>query len=951
MTKLVWWWTALWAASCVRAPVAPDAGSPARLVDLDQPRPGDARKTRALVLDNGLEILLVSDPKLPVASAALSVDAGSHEDPEGRPGMAHYLEHMLFLGTDKYPDEAEFDTYLQENGGYSNAYTADEHTNYFFEVRNDAFEGALDRFAQFFVAPKFTPAFVEREIRAVDSEHAKNLQDDDWRARRVFWSQARADHPQHRFSTGTSQTLAGVTPEEVRAFYEAHYSAELMHLAVMAQAPLDTLETWARERFGAVPDRDLTTPEYSPDLFDDSLPRQIFVEPVSDRREMTLSFPIPPTQDRHETKPARLLGALIGHEGTGSLLSQLKAEGLAVALGTSVSSQSYRDLLQVDIALTAQGLEKRDRVVELLFAYVQMLRDTGLERYFYEEQRIMGDLDFVFRDPVQGAGGAAFLAREMRTAPPLLAERQLYTYGRYAPEEVEEYAGYLRPDNLVLLVMAPGLPTDQVEPWYGTSFSVAEVPEDTLARWAEPAEVPALRYPEPNPFIPSDLTLLDGAPEGPQRVLAEPLGEVWLEQDRRFQLPRALLDLTVLTPAPSASPRARAAAELYVRAVEEGLNEWRYLGVEAGLYASLGVSRRGLELAVEGYSQRLPDYLVAFGERMAEVTIDEATFADLRDELARDLVNQDRDQAYLQVLEDLGQLDPHAMHRRTWQGLVPQIGLDEVRAFGQRALAQASVQGVAYGNLDGATLAARVRAFHAAVADAPLPQEAWPPPPGARVVLPEGARVAVARGNATDNHAWLRWVQVGPRTPAREAALRVAELWLGSPFYAELRTRQQLGYIVGSGASVRHRGQGLYFVLQSAEYPSDVLAERASAFLAQAAREVGELPAERFEGLRQAAIDAVRKPPADMSEALSRRVYEAVGLGGDFAWNDKVVGALGALTREELAATLRGALLEGGERLDLYLAADGAEVPSPPGTVQLGSIEALSAYRADLATF
>src|SRR5688572_31045476 len=101
-----------------------------------------------------MKALLLSDPKLNVASAAVAVGVGSLSDPPSRPGLAHYLEHMLFLGTEKFPAVEEFGEYLQRNGGYNNAYTARDRTNYHLEVRPDAFEGALDRFAQFFIAPK-----------------------------------------------------------------------------------------------------------------------------------------------------------------------------------------------------------------------------------------------------------------------------------------------------------------------------------------------------------------------------------------------------------------------------------------------------------------------------------------------------------------------------------------------------------------------------------------------------------------------------------------------------------------------------------------------------------------------------------------------------------------------------------------------------------------------------
>jgi insulysin len=73
------------------------------------------------------------------------------------------------MGTEKYPKENEYLDYLSQHNGNANAYTSDNHTNYYFGVGPEFLEGALDRFAQFFIAPLFDPSCVDREICAVDS--------------------------------------------------------------------------------------------------------------------------------------------------------------------------------------------------------------------------------------------------------------------------------------------------------------------------------------------------------------------------------------------------------------------------------------------------------------------------------------------------------------------------------------------------------------------------------------------------------------------------------------------------------------------------------------------------------------------------------------------------------------------------------------------------------------
>ena len=145
----------------------------------------DQRQYRWLRLTNQMQVLLISDPECDHAAAAMDVNVGAASDPEEIPGLAHDCEHMLFLGTEKYPKENEYQNYLEEHGGGSNAFTAHENTNYYFVVQKDHLRGAIDRFAQFFLAPLFSDSATYRELNAVDSENNKNLQADNWRLQQI----------------------------------------------------------------------------------------------------------------------------------------------------------------------------------------------------------------------------------------------------------------------------------------------------------------------------------------------------------------------------------------------------------------------------------------------------------------------------------------------------------------------------------------------------------------------------------------------------------------------------------------------------------------------------------------------------------------------------------------------------------------------------------------------
>ena len=299
--------------------------------------PNDERQYRLLTLENEMQVLLISDPDSPKAAASLDVHVGSGDNPPGRGGLAHFLEHMLFLGTDKYPDAAEYEEFVTEHGGNRNAYTSFEHTNYFFDINAPYLAEALDRFAQFFIAPRFDAQYVDREKNAVEAEYQMGLKSDPRRGLDVLQEVMNDDHPYSQFSVGSLESLAdrpdSTIRDELLAFYDQHYSANVMRLVVLGAESLDELESLVVPMFSAVPNKSFEHPPITAPAFaEGDLPMLVQIRPQATLRQMQVLFPIADYRSEYRAKPLSYLGNLVGHEGEGSLLSQLKAEGLAESL-------------------------------------------------------------------------------------------------------------------------------------------------------------------------------------------------------------------------------------------------------------------------------------------------------------------------------------------------------------------------------------------------------------------------------------------------------------------------------------------------------------------------------------------------------------------------------------------------------------------------------------------
>ena len=222
-------------------------------------------------------------------------------DPIEVPGIAHFCEHLLFLGTEKYPDENGYSSFLSKNGGSSNAATYPDCTKYYFDVVPDKLDDALDRFSQFFIAPLFTESATLREINAINSEHEKNLATDVWRIRQVNKSLANPDHPFSKFGTGNKETLLDIPTRknidirnELIKFHHKWYSSNLMVVAIFGKESLDELEQMTLKHFAPIKNKDVVLPKWSDEIYlKEQNAIKLMIVPVKDSRNLTISFQIP----------------------------------------------------------------------------------------------------------------------------------------------------------------------------------------------------------------------------------------------------------------------------------------------------------------------------------------------------------------------------------------------------------------------------------------------------------------------------------------------------------------------------------------------------------------------------------------------------------------------------------------------------------------------------------
>lgn len=452
----------------------------------------DKREYRIITLPNQLKVALVHDPAVDRSAACLSVGIGHLSDPWLLPGLSHFLEHMLFLGTHKFPEEASYKKFLKDHGGGSNASTSAEATTYHFFVHHASLLGqgaAFDRFSAFFTGPLMDPSATERELNAVDSENSKNLNDDGRREWQVRKHLSAAVHVFAKFGTGDRGTLSppGVNVREaLLQHYERYYSASIMGAALLGREDLDTLEAAARSGLEAVPDKGISMPvDHSKGhpYQMQQCGRVVYLQPVKDIRQVNITFPLPHTPFPDTSHASRLIPHTLGYEGKGSLLSALKEKGWASSLSAGCSAYRHCTWCNVEIDLTPSGLQHSEDVVAMVLQYCRLMQDAGTTEWerIHAELRQTAENGVRFKPTTEPVSAVTSLASNLLEQSPIdvLVGRSLLP-AQPDLTSVRDILACLTPNNMIVIIAAQGYGpkegsgcTTVKEPYYGFSYVTA----------------------------------------------------------------------------------------------------------------------------------------------------------------------------------------------------------------------------------------------------------------------------------------------------------------------------------------------------------------------------------------------------------------------------------------------------------------------------------------------
>jgi coenzyme PQQ biosynthesis probable peptidase PqqF len=281
-------------------------------------------------LANGLRVTLRHVSGLTRSAAALRVAAGSHDVPLAWPGLAHFLEHLLFLGTERFPANQALMSYVQSHGGQVNASTRERITDFFFELPPRSFNEGLERLSDMLAHPRMNPDDQLREREVLDAEYVAWSQDSAAQQEFALYEGLSTVHPLRGFHAGNRDSLPveqAAFQQALKDFHQQFYRTGQMTLSLVGPQSLEELRALAEQFAATLPVGDNVAQVAPLPLIE--APAKSYQQVADRRLNLLFAFEALPESS------AEALGFLchwLNSSKPGGLLAHLQQQGLADSL-------------------------------------------------------------------------------------------------------------------------------------------------------------------------------------------------------------------------------------------------------------------------------------------------------------------------------------------------------------------------------------------------------------------------------------------------------------------------------------------------------------------------------------------------------------------------------------------------------------------------------------------
>lgn len=843
-----------------------------------------------------------------MSAAGLCIGVGSFSDPKEVPGMAHFLEHMVFMGSKKYPKENDFDEFITQNGGSDNASTDVETTVFYFECLEKNFREALDKFSQFFISPLMKRGAMTREREAIESEFQIALPSDSARKEQLLGSLAKNGSPINSFLWGNLITLRDNISDKdlyngVHKFRERHYSAHRMTLAIQARLPLEELEKFVSTYFSNIPNNKLPPDNFSEihkDIFNTPEFNKIYyVSPVKDFCQLHITWALPSLKNQYKSKPHHFISYLLGDEGKTSLFSYLKKNlwVLGTTTGndeTGTENNSLYTLFTVQLNLTEDGYKNIPQVVESVFSYIKMLKKIGPQQRVFDEIQAISNMAFKYLKEETAVDIVEDMCEAMQFYPPEHYITGSELYFEYDPKTIELLLDNMSPEKANYIIFKKPfereIVLDRTEKWFGTQYTYRDIPVEWINQWKNAKVNDDLFIPPPNSFITNDFSILpdlENNPNYPLKVFDNTLTELWYRRDLKFKLPYAYYYMYLISPLATQDAKHSCMLDTLVNLLSIDISEDIYPATSANLFHSFIAYENGLIIKVWGFNEKLPILINLISKHLINLAdnITSKMFVTIKDKLLKHYYNKLLKPTDVSKDLRLNLLVDHHFNTIEKYTAMSNISFEDIKDYINRFQKSLYLKSLVQGNVDQVTAYEVTQAFIKSVNFTELKKEDIPK--FTVMKLNNGEKCCrIQNFNKGDKNSIItNYYQSDKITNEKSVIVDLIMMVIEEPLFNMLRTKEQLGYSVYCSARDTFGVLGYTITVntQASKNSTQYVDERIENFLKYTKELLNDLNEVKFEKVKENTIKMKQCIDVHLKEEVDRNWSEIVS--GDYIFN------------------------------------------------------------------
>lgn len=766
-------------------------------------------------LSNKIKYITINDPNLDTTSVVVTVNIGSlAEDKELKfQGLAHFLEHMLFLGSKKYPGIDTYNNLISSNGGTSNAYTENTRTTYHFSIYNNVLDKALDIFSRFFIDPLFDNDSVNKELNSVHSEHSKNINHDGWRGDYFKDIISKKGSVINRFKTGNISSLKkeGIR-EAMIQFYNKYYTPSNISVIVASSLDNNTLFEKIKNTFGNIEAKQKNNITIEKPLYNSG--RECFyLESVDDIYKISYLWEINTTDHYKTTHLPWILASVINSNNEKSLRKFLIKNGLIKNLHCNIFQHG---VLMIDIYLN--NFDNLELINNYLVYYIKSLKNNNWYNIInYSKKK--DELFFNYSSKDDSLDLSLFFSTNIFDYPIEKVWHGSSIVGNIDTEGMISLINKLSFNDVKIIITSKNKPvkdyikykSDHNEPYYTLKFSKIDL------NFKEDPKQFEYEIISDNIYLNTSPKLVENLDSDINPKLVSRFGsKVWFGNISKFNETIILSNLIFTNLQFIFDIKNYIEIQLFLSYLQTKISEHFNLPFEIGFYASLKFNESSSQIILEisGYNHNynlffneIIDFIINFKYNETDNDILKTKIKNTIENYRN--MNTNTPYLYAGYIEDLN-INSYSYTREEALEYLESLNISNftirIPEFKNLIFYQSKFTSFIYGNVEYNTL---FNSNNNLKLDFPSIEKP-------RNILKLKTNVSVTHPNPNETNNFIKYSYfIGNFNPLNNLYLLILSVGFSNIFYTDLRSKQQFGYIVYAGVSGYQRKYYFQQVVQS----------------------------------------------------------------------------------------------------------------------------------------